>query len=114
MVCSVRHTTTTLPSDVPILLDTGADTTTLPFSLASLLGFSTSDLQSQDTNAVGGKAKVYKLKVSSKVEVRLGGTWYALPNVVFAENTPPLFGRDFIFANFKVRMEHGETELRPK
>ena len=102
------------PGDVLVLIDTGADTTTLPFSLASLLGFSTSDLESSVMNAVGGQTTTWKPRTGPNVDIQIGGHWHSLPALAFADKTPPLLGRDLIFRDFKLWMEYGETDLRPK
>lgn len=86
----------------------------LPFGLASVLGFSTSELESQSTNGVGGKTTVWRPKTGPNVDIQIGGRWYSLPAVMFAEKTPPLLGRDILFREFSLRMEYGETELRQK
>lgn len=114
---SFRRGSTALPTAILVIVDTGADTTVLPFALVSMLGFSTSELESIETNAVGGKVKTWKAKAGAGVtgvEVEIGGFWFGLPSLAFAENTPPLLGRDVLFANFDLRMTAGETELRPK
>jgi hypothetical protein len=100
--------------EILAIVDTGADTTTLPFGLVSVLGFPTADLESMTTNAVGGQTTTWKARGESKMGIQIGGKWFKLPCVAFAENTPALLGRDLIFANFKLRMEEGETELRER
>lgn len=112
--CGLRRLGVTIPADMFVLLDTGADSTILPFSLASMLGFSTADLEGVETNAVGGKVRNWRPRGEPKVEIQISGTWYMLPGVLFAENTPALLGRDIIFREFKLRMEDGETDLRPR
>jgi len=80
-----------------------------------MLGFSTADLDLRDTNVVGGQAQVWKPRSILDVDIRIGGQWYGLLEFVFAEKTPvPILGRDLIFREFKLRMEAGETDLRPK
>ncbi len=96
------------------ILDTGADTTVLPFELVSLLGFSTSNLESINTNAVGGRTRTWRVKGDPGVEINIGGQWLKVPRLVFAERMPPLLGRDVIFTHFELRMTMGETELRPR
>jgi hypothetical protein len=98
--------------DTLLLVDTGADGVLLPFALASLMGFSTSDLESQQSAAVGGAATVWRPRGPLDVEIELGGHWLSLPSLAFAEKTPPLLGRDLIFRNFELRMSATETELR--
>jgi len=81
--------------------------------MAELFGLSSSDLEKKESNALGGKAAVWLPREGPQFEVEIGGRWLSL-QVLFAENTPPLLGRDVVFANFKIRMEDGETELRPR
>jgi hypothetical protein len=100
-----------LAGDVMAILDTGADSTVLPFVFASML-IPASNLETARANAVGGTAKIWKVRGAPSIEVEIGGTWMRLPSLMFAEKTPPLLGRDVIFANFDLRMTMGETELR--
>ncbi|HVV53294.1 MAG TPA: retropepsin-like aspartic protease [Polyangia bacterium] len=112
--CAFRNGSTVLPGDVFAILDTGADSTVLPKQFASLLGFSNAHLAEITTNAVGGTVTTWKVRDVAGVAVNLGGFWLALPCLTFAERTPPLLGRDVIFANFDLWMRQGETELRPR
>jgi Aspartyl protease len=111
--CSLQRGAAALPADTLILLDTGADLTTLPRQFAALLGFSDADLDSVSASGLGGKATVWKPKAGPPVEIRIGDQWYPLPGVAFADRTPPLLGRDLVFRYFKLRMQTGETELLP-
>jgi len=101
-----------LPIDTLVLVDTGADITTLPYTLIAPLGFSLNSLESITTNAVGGIVSSRKAPNPPGVAIEIGGVWYDLPALNFVENTPALLGRDLIFKYFKLRMETGETELR--
>lgn len=111
--CSLQRAAAVLPVDTLILLDTGADRTTLPRQFAPLLGFSDADLDTGSANGLGGRATVWKPKAGPPVEIRIGGKWYPLPGLAFADKTPPLLGRDLVFRYFKLRMQTGETELLP-
>ena len=88
--CSLRHFGKVLPTDLLILLDTGADTTTLPLALAPLLGYQLNDLDNGVRSAVGGRAKTSRPKAPINLDIEIGGLWYALPCVVFAD-TPLRF-----------------------
>lgn len=50
---------------IPGLIDTGADTSILPFGYASLLGYTTSSLRSSQAQQVQGLADVYEATESS-------------------------------------------------
>jgi|SRR5476651_1130753 hypothetical protein len=91
-----------------------SDTNALPQQLAQSLGLSPSDLDAVVTAEVGGQTTVPQPKTGPAVEIEIAGRWYALPNVQFCATPAPLLGRDLIFREFYLRMEHGETDLRPK
>jgi hypothetical protein len=111
--CELRRHGKIAPADFLILVDTGADTTTLPLQLASLIGFSTGELESVPFNGVGGQTTCLRPKAGPDTDIKVGGHWFALPGLVFGDKTPALLGRDLIFKDFKLRMETGETELLP-
>jgi hypothetical protein len=100
------------PVDILILVDTGADGVLLPFALASVLGFSTSDLESHQSGAVGGLTTVWMPRGKPEVDMEVGGHWMGLPSLTFAEKSPALLGRDVLFTNFDMRMTATEIELR--
>lgn len=111
--CAIRRDTKALPNDIFALLDTGADVTTFPTDFAKMLNFSESDPAPCMTNGVGGQTQILRAKIApSGVGIQIGGNWYSVPALHFAKNVPPLLGRDFLFSHFKIRMEHGETDLR--
>lgn len=112
--CGFRRRGVVLAAELIVLVDTGADASVLPFAVASLLGFSTSDLASADTRAVGGIVKTWTTTAAPEVESEIGGHWLMLPRLGFAENTPALLGRDVLFSDFELRMTDNETELRPR
>jgi len=98
--------------DTLILVDTGADGTMLPLSLAPVIGFAASELKQATSSAIGGRVATWTAQTTN-VRIEIGGHWLPLPTLSFAEESPPLLGRDVIFANFDLlRMTANETELR--
>lgn len=110
--CAFRNGSTHLPNEVLAILDTGADSTVLPKRLASLLGYSDAHLDEITAMVVGATITAWKVKDVRGAAVEIGGVWLDLSCLMFVEGTPPLLGRDVVFANFDLLMCHGETELR--
>src|SRR5262249_12779006 len=91
---------------------TGADGTLLPLQMAKLLGFETNDLVMETSRTAAGISPMYRPTNPGRIEIQVGGHWLELPTLKFGEHTPPLLGRDVIFANFTLHMTSSEIELR--
>jgi hypothetical protein len=110
----IRRDGGTVAVDTFLLVDTGADGTLLPLQMAKLLGFQNDDLATETSRTAAGVAPMHKPKNPGRIEIQIGGHWIQLPTLKFGEHTPPLLGRDVIFANFTLHMTADEIELRPK
>lgn len=92
-----------------MIIDTGADHTILPKSLADALGISLrKDCTKEKTNGVGGSQSVYYLK--KKIPVLVGSLKRDVPLAFFDnDRLPPLLGRLGFLETFDVTFSKNHT-----
>lgn len=101
-----------------MLLDTGADASTLPFSLAKkFCADPASELVVRKGKGVGGAFRSHMLAKPPAIRARLQTGMvvdeFDLPELDFVEGdeTPGILGRDALFASFELRMTSSIIEL---
>lgn len=96
--------------EISMIVDTGADYTLLPRSIAKRLGIDLeNDCKIEYTSGVGGRERVFMLP---EINTRLG-KWERKVPVGFLErdNIPPLFGRHKFLDSFSVTFANFKTSF---
>lgn len=90
------------------LVDSGADTTTLPIKLAPLFGFKpTKDKKSWISGVESGKIAAY----ASKIEIGFDKKFYKVRCVFVESNVIPLLGRLDIWDKFSIVFDNIKQEV---
>ena len=89
-------------------IDSGADTTLIPFSIGEFLGLTYKENEVTKIAGVAGFTKAVRKKVKASIgekEFSLTLTW------AMTENVPALLGRKDVFDNFKITFNQKEEEV---
>jgi hypothetical protein len=89
-------------------IDSGADTTLIPFSTGSLLGLTYKEDEVIKIGGLAGSAKAVRKKLKAKmgdVEFNLNLTWS------LSENVPALLGRKDVFDKFNVTFMQSKEQI---
>jgi hypothetical protein len=93
---------------IRFLVDSGADTTTLPLSLAPLFDFKPTKVKGSWVSGVeGGKVAAY----SSKVEIGFGRKFYKVRCLFIDSKVTPLLGRLDIWDKFSIVFDNLKEEV---
>lgn len=89
-------------------IDSGADSTLIPFSTGKLLGLTYKEDEVVKIGGIGGTMKAVRKKVHTKIgdkQFSLNLTW------ALTENVPALLGRKDVFDNFKITFDQKKEEV---
>ncbi|MCR4263621.1 MAG: aspartyl protease family protein [Candidatus Roizmanbacteria bacterium] len=85
------------------ILDTGADITTLPHYMISLLGMDKKKLEKSESTGIGGKTQTF----NGKTDIIIGKLTFSIPVVFVMNNAIPfLLGKEGIFDRFNIVLDN--------
>lgn len=95
-------------TEIPMIVDTGADYTLLPRYQIKNLGIDVErDCHTFETEGIGGSELVY---VVPKHKIRLGEKEFSAPvGFLDRDNVPPLLGRQALLENIRVIFDNHKT-----
>ena len=98
--------------EYPMIVDTGADLTTLPIHRSFELGIHVNtDCTKKKIEGVGGETTIYQCK--NNVRVKIGNSLFSIPfGFLHSTTIPPLLGREGCLNLFQVLFANFQTEIR--
>lgn len=95
---------------VPAIVDSGADHSFIPISLASTLGIDLAQCQREDCNTAGGVSTQYIWQAGLDAEVQAMGMNIHL-KTAFSETPFVLLGREDFFKTFKITFDQRASKF---